>query len=200
MPSGKSKTTGKANCELLQCVNAKIAAHKGRVGYTNKLCGVCEYVLNVLVKPLSFMSDDQEHKELEVSDLTVALLNINTDLVQSHLEKDELYRCLDNIFQRINPYLPEKMKVNRFRFSKFNDSVLAEDTREYYRYFIDEILSACNKIEDKVTRNYYNGGGINKLEILKRRYRKNWGDMNRSVEVKTTDANDNVFEVIIKEA
>lgn len=200
MPSGIRKDTGKANCELRQCVEAKIAAHKGRISMNNKMQSVLDYVQTVLIKPLTISLEESEGTDLTASDLAVALLNINTELVVEHLNKDELYRCLDLIFYRINPYLPAEYKVNRFAFNSMNYAFISDQAKDGYRVFIDDVLDACNRIEDMLTKQYFVAGGINKLEILKRRYRKNWGDQQKSLEVKASQGDDKSFEVIIRDA
>lgn len=67
--------------------------------------------------------------------------------------------------------------------------------------FVEFILQYCHKIEDRLLIEYYSAGQTNKLEILKRRYKADWGDASRSVEVsnKTKDA-DAELKITISEA
>lgn len=67
--------------------------------------------------------------------------------------------------------------------------------------FVDFILHYCYKIEDRLTIEYYSAGQTNKLEILKRRYKADWGDTSRSVEVSNkTKADDAELKITISEA
>lgn len=67
--------------------------------------------------------------------------------------------------------------------------------------FVEFILQYCHKIEDRLTIEYYSAGQNNKLEILKRRYKSEWGDATRSVEVSNkTNAEDAELKITISEA
>ena len=67
--------------------------------------------------------------------------------------------------------------------------------------FVDFILHYCHKIEDRLTIEYYSAGQNNKLEILKRRFKGDWGDTSRSVEVSNkTKADDAELKITITEA
>lgn len=187
MPSGVRKD-GTTNVELPQCVEAKIKAHKGHTGPTNKINNIIDYftpLLNNLVNPLD--------------DLYIAIMNLDKEQLIRDLDENRVGSALTKIMYRLNPYLPDTLKVSTYRvFSSFN---ACDNTKNKCVDFIFNVINAANKIEDKLSRDYYINGKFNKLEILKRRYRNNWGDDKgqKSIEVKQTDKEDKTLEIIIKE-
>lgn len=206
MPSGISKETCKANCELPQCVEAKVKAHKGKTVKHSKIIPIIKCLTKVLEGSLSFVSSgnlktafDMEKNDVDTADICLALLNLDREAIKSDLEQDRMGPAFSKIVYRVNPYLPDGVKVKTYKeFSSLN---ACEETKIQIRDFCLLVISACNRIEDKLTSNYYQTGKNHYVEILKRRYKSNWGDQGKSIEVKTEDKNaDTEITITIKEA
>lgn len=202
MPSGVNSETGVANCTLQQCVAAKIAAHKGRPSYNAKLLPSIEFIEDALLKPLTFVSNGTGNCAIDSADIAVALLNLDRDLLQQKLETGDIRNAVSCIYYRLNPYLPDEYKYNRWGiFSNFDGC--SEPFEERCRIFVENVLEVCMKIEDHLARKYLVNGKANHLEILKRRYRKNWGETanNKQIEIKQTEpSGDKQLQVNIVDA
>lgn len=206
MPSGINNKTGKSNCELPQCVSAKVKAHKGKKAPTNKIEGIIDLLLPVLNSNVDFIGSDTSLSEslnmkapvINVADVSIALLNLDRDAVMKRLEEDNYESAMTMIIYRLNPYLPANLKYKDYRaMSSIN---CRDELKDKIREFIFVVINYCMKLEDKLTIRYYmNPKMTNMLEMLKRRYKTNWSDNSgKSIEVKHTDEEtDKTIEIII---
>lgn len=208
MASGVNKKTGVANCELPQAVEAKVKAHKGKKGPTNKIDGIIDLLLPVLNSDVNFVGDSTlsntfgiQAPAIDIADVSVALLNLDRETVMKRLEEDNYESAMTMIIYRLNPYLPLKLRYKDYRaMSSIN---CRDELKDKIREFVFAIINFCMKLEDKITVRYYMNPKMgNMLEILKRRYKTNWSDNSgKSIEVKHTDEEtDKTIEIVIRDA
>lgn len=209
MPSGVNSKTGKANCELPQAVEAKKKAHKGKKGPTNKLDAIIDLLLPILNDEVNFVGSStalgntfgMNTPAIDVADVSCALLNLDRDAVMKRIEEDNYESAMTMIIYRINPYLPDNLRYKDYRaMSSIN---CRDELKDKIREFVLAVVGYCMKIEDNLSVRYYMNPKMgNMLEMLKRRYKGNWGDTNgKSIEVKHTDeTTDNSIEIIIRDA
>lgn len=208
MPSGINGKTGKPNCKLAKCVKAKVKAHKDKKAPTNKLDAIIELLVPKLndesVSFVGFTSlentFDMEKDVINMEDITVALLNIDRDLLIKRLEEGNFSSCLTIILYRINPYLPKELRYTDYR--AMSSITCRDELKDKLFEFISSVIGYCMRIEDLLSTQYFlNPKATNKLEILKRRYKSNWSENSgKSIEVKHTDEEtDKTIEIVIKE-
>lgn len=133
----------------------------------------------------------------------IALLQIDFDKVQQNLADGKVAKAIGSIFHFINPLVPEEAGAcytNQYG----NDRFTAEVTNNLATDYCLWMLENRNKLENYLVQVYaLNGRHKDQmLEILKRRFRNNWGDQKseKSVKVETTDVNtDNKLEIVITE-
>lgn len=88
----------------------------------------------------------------------------------------------------IQSYFPKSMQVkyklwSRNSFQVNDTQIIADDTKELLDEMIDWLIMMKQKIEDKLSENYFISGKMNLLEILKRRYKNEWTEkIEQSVE------------------
>ena len=195
MPSGYNKN-GEALCLNQKCIDAKLEAHRNKVTYNSpKLIPSCLRIRDVIVHDIL--------SSTEIKDEMFALINLDKELLTKHYDNGELGNALALIYYRLNPYLPDHLKYNRWAF-KQHSTVWCDDTEEFVRSTIEVVLDALAVLEDRIAKDYYTVGKQNHLEFLRRRFRKNWGETanNKTVEVKqnTGEPKDNNIEVVIRDA
>lgn len=205
MPRGINSKTGKPNCKLAKCVKAKVKAHKNKKAPTNKLDAIIELLVPKLnedsVSFVGVTSVENKKDVINMEDITVALLNIDRDLLIKRLEEGNFSSCLTIIMYRINPYLPKELRYTDYR--AMSTITCRDELKDKLFEFISSVIGYCMRIEDLLSTQYFlNPRATNKLEILKRRYKSNWSDNSgKSIEVKTEDKNaDTTLEIIIKDA
>lgn len=195
MPQGVNSKTGKSNCELEQCVAAKIKAHKGKPAPTNKTLKIIDAITKVLNSNVLSLSSNEnlfdtlnmKKPSIDIHDITMAILNMDKDGIIKAIENDNHASAFTKILYRLEPYLPKNLKMSYRAVSNMN---CCDKTKQAITEFAYFIISKSNELEDMITQKYYYTGKMHTLEILKRRYRSNWGDNNKSVEVKTSKEED----------
>lgn len=205
MPSGY--VNGVPNPHIHEIQQKSVEAHKGKPSANNKINKIIEVVTDALSKPLKFLPQENlattfniQTDEVDPADICIALLNLDVESVREDLEAGKLGSALGKIIYRINSYLPDDVRVKTYR--TYTTLTSCSETDVKIRDFIFTVVNYCTKIEDKIARTYYMSGKMNQLEILKRRYKRNWGDSNgKSVEVKSKDTiTDNTITITIKDA
>lgn len=210
MPSGICNKTGKSNCELPQAVEAKIKAHKDKPSATNKIDAIIDLIMPIITSAdVSFCPVDTalsnsfgiQTPTIDVANISIALLNLDCDLLKKRIEEDNYASAMTMIIYRLNAYLPIDLRYKTYRaMSTIN---CREGLKEKIREFIFAICTFCMKIEDSLTIRYaLNPKAVNNLEILKRRYKTEWADNNgKSIAVtNTNNETDSKIEIVIKDA
>ena len=196
MAQGYSNKTGEPFCKNKKCVEAKIKAHKGKPSANNKLLKIIDAVRDCLDNSvLSLLpsaplenSFNIAKSELEISDLTLAILNMDHNEIIKCIENNNINGAIVKIMYRLEPYLPKQLHMSYKAFSTID--VCCDETRNAIKDFAYYLSSKSSQLEDIITQTYFFTGKVHNLEILKRRYKQNWGDQNKSVEVKTTKEED----------
>lgn len=196
MAKGYIKATGEPACKSEKCVKAKIAAHKGKPSANNKLLKIIDAVRNCLdnstlsLLPSAPLEDTFgiAKSDIEISDLTLAILNMDHNEIIKCVENNNINGAIVRIMYRLENYLPKNIRMSYKAFSSID--VCCDETRNAIKDFAYYLSSKSSQLEDIITQTYFFTGKVHNLEILKRRYRQNWGDQNKSVEVKTTKEED----------
>lgn len=205
MPSGIDKN-GEYCCMKEKVVKAKIAAHKDKSCTTNKFNAAIELVVNSLdgwgdlcpADSWSKLSDTfhMEREKIDKNMLSAALLNIDVDSLVHDLEQDRIGPALSRIWYRINAYLPDDLKTSYRSFQTLN---ACETNRQNVREFIFFIIQYILKIEDRMTSNYYYNGTKQCIDILERRFKKEWAKDNKTTSITQTFDDKNKLEIVIIE-
>lgn len=158
-----------------------------------------------------FNVKDEEH--FNKTAITFRLLNVNGFGGGGNHENTEPTNMSVAVFMNnIQDYLPKslKWKGNRtkplwYRSSFANNDVqkFSEETLNNLELMKMWLVSMRSKIEDKLTEHYFWQGKMNKLEILKRRFRHDWSeakfvDMNAETSIKTNE--DDSIKIVIEDA
>lgn len=185
-------------------------AIKNKKNCTNKLDKILEVLLPILKGPVTFVpyntslttEFDMERPEIDPADIAVALLNLDRDILLKDVEDKDWAGAIHNILYRINPYLPEDIRY-KAGTTKIRPDQIREELTAKLEVFVKATLDFCMRLEDNLTQRYLmNPKATNMIEVLKRRYRTNWGDNNnRSIEVSHKDAEtDNTITIKFTEA
>ena len=157
----------------------------------------------------SFLDEEiKETDELNKAGITYRILNSQGFGKAEHSSNAQpSWNSVAYFMGNIQDYLPANLRTKQnprrlWRVNSFyqNDNqVIAEETQELLDDMCDWLVMMKTKIEDVISSKYFNGGRLNHLEVLKRRFKDEWSE---KVE-QSVDANvntDTQLNVIIEDA
>lgn len=122
-----------------------------------------------------------------------------TKQIQCEMNRDKLdgpYRFV-NWYKANRDYLPTDLRdcLNTNDHSAIKH-IQSEESAKLIHDFNEWFFSMLDKVELELTQRYFNGGAKRFMDILERRFRKNWG-VNKETTIETKKSSENE-ELVIK--
>lgn len=122
-----------------------------------------------------------------------------TKQIQCEMNRDKLdgpYRFV-NWYKANRDYLPTDLRdcLNTNDHSSIKH-IQSEESAKLIHDFNEWFFSMLDKVELELTQRYFNGGARRFMDILERRFRKNWG-VNKETTIETKKSSENE-ELVIK--
>lgn len=169
-----------------------------------------KYLLENMTSPdFSFLDEEiKDSDDLNKAGITYRILNSQGFGKAEHSSNAQpSWNSVAYFMANIQDYLPVSLRSKQnprrlWRVNSFyqNDTqVIAAETQELLDDMCDWLVMMKTKIEDVISSKYFNGGRLNHLEVLKRRFKDEWSE---KVE-QSVDANvntDTQLNVIIEDA
>lgn len=200
-----------AECRALGVMAAKRVQAKHPELWQNKLISYFIWLFdNTFISEPSFVDTfnsledalDMEHTEPQAK-YWVALLQIDFDKVQQNLADGKVAKAVGSIFHFINPLVPDTANscyTSQYGYDKYSSEAVNNLATDYCLWMIEN----RNKLENYLVQLYaLNGRHKDQmLEILKRRFRNNWGDQKseKYVKVETDNADSGNISITFTDA
>ena len=154
----------------------------------------------------SFDMDNEEDGEVvNTQGITWRLLNSQGFGNGRHdTDNEPTYMSVAMFMNSIQSYLPESLRAKRkgyqlWKKGSFNPTnTFSEETKELLDQMVDWLMMMKNKIEDKISSNYYFAGRPHQLEVLKRRFKDHWSERIEN-DVDASVAQDTEVRVVLED-
>lgn len=127
------------------------------------------------------MENEEDGEVVNTQGITWRLLNSQGFGNGRHdTDNEPTYMSVAMFMNSIQSYLPESLRAKRkgyqlWKKGSFNPTnTFGEETKELLDQMVDWLMMMKNKIEDKISSNYYFAGRPQQLEVLKRRFKDHW--------------------------
>lgn len=178
-----------------------------------------EYLMENMQEP-DFGSCVSDTGKLNKAGITWRILNTRVNSSKNH--EGGSYFSQENVgwlMAHIQQYLPVDLRKPKRQRGKRKcewasplwnydsvrikeNHVVAEDTQECVDRFVIWLNNMKSMIEDSLSSEYYGIGRPQCIEILKRRFRSNWGENSNRTEVKVNnnpETKDSTLEIVIED-
>jgi len=165
-------------------VKAAAEVHSDTASCNNKLIDIIDFITSTWFDRYPNFDEDDENTSM----LWTALANLDVNKIVDNLANDEVEKALGTILWRFNPYLPDDLRLSGITYNRN----ICNSTREIVREFASFLVEKSYILEDYLASKYIKAGQFKaqNLNVLERRFKKNWSKDYKQLEVKTNTNSD----------
>lgn len=180
----EGRLTGFTKEATAKGIAAAAEVHRDVAAHTNQSLAIIDFITeNWFTKYPDFDNDDDA-----TSMIWVALANLDIPKILQNLDDKEESKALGSILWRFNQYLPEDLQMSGISYT-IN---MCDSTKAVVREFASFLVEKYYILEDYLASKYIKAGQFKaqNLNVLERRFKKNWSKDNKQLEVKTNTDNE----------